>query len=232
MVIKVTEPKRLSITILIRKLIAVVLIMLVYYNLMFWLILPQIFINPITLTALIIYYIVGSIDIFIRPIPEKVKITTAEKLISLMGLLQPFLLILAYLENLYIIAPFIPFWNDLIVAYIGIIFLIIGGIIMVISRIQLGKYGTPVVHTGEEHKLVTNGLYKIVRHPMYFGAIMMTLGTYVAFRSILLLIGAAISYIPLMRIRIKVEEETLIGTFGDDYRNYIKRTRKLIPFIY
>ncbi|MFW9900133.1 MAG: methyltransferase family protein [Candidatus Thorarchaeota archaeon] len=232
MVIKVTEPKRLSITILIRKLIAVVLIMLVYYNLMFWLILPQIFTNPITLTALIIYYIVGSIDIFIRPIPEKVKITTAEKLISLMGLLQPFLLILAYLENLYIIAPFIPFWNDLIVAYIGIIFLIIGGIIMVISRIQLGKYGTPVVHTGEEHKLVTNGLYKIVRHPMYFGAIMMTLGTYITFRSILLLIGAAISYVPLMRIRITVEEETLIGTFGDDYRNYIKRTRKLIPFIY
>lgn len=131
-----------------------------------------------------------------------------------------------------IIAPFIPIWNDPIVAYIGIIFLIIGGIIMVTSRIQLGKYGTPVIHTGEEHKLVTKGWYKVVRHPMYFGAILMMLGSYIAFRSLLVLIGIVISYIPLMKMRIKTEEETLIGTFGDDYRNYIKQTKKLIPFIY
>jgi protein-S-isoprenylcysteine O-methyltransferase Ste14 len=232
MVIKISEPKRFSITILIRKLIAVILIMLIYYNLMFWLILPQIFTNPITLTALIIYYIVGSIDILIRPIPEKVKITTVEKIIALMGLLQPFLLILAYLENINIISLFIPIWNDPIVAYIGIIFLIIGGIIMIISRIQLGKYGTPVVHTGEEHKLVTTGLYKILRHPMYFGAIFMMLGPYLAFRSIFVLIGMTLLYMFSMKIRIQIEEETLIETFGDDYRKYMKRTKKLIPFIY
>ena len=199
---------------------------------MFWLILPEIFANPITLTALIIYYIVGTIDIMIRPLPDKVEITTAQKVISLMGLLQPFLLILAYLENMNIIAPFIPIWNGPIVAYIGIIFVLIGGIIMVISRIQLGKYGTPVIHTGEEHKLVTKGLYKVVRHPMYFGAILMMLGSYIAFRSLLVLIGIIISYIPLMKMRINTEEETLIGTFGDDYRNYIKQTKKLIPLIY
>jgi protein-S-isoprenylcysteine O-methyltransferase Ste14 len=199
---------------------------------MFWLILPEVFTNPITLTALILYYIVGIIDVMIRPLPEKVKITTVEKMISLVGLLQPFLLILAYLENTFIIIPFIPFWNGLVVAYIGIIFLIIGGIIMIISRIQLGKYGTPVVHTGETHKLVTKGLYKIVRHPMYFGAILMMLGPYIAFRSIIVLICTVISYIPLMRLRIGFEEETLIGAFGDEYRNYIKQTKKLIPFIY
>jgi len=227
-----SKPKRFSTTILIRKIIAVVLIMWVYYNLMFWLILPEIFTNLITLTALIIYYIVGTIDVMIRPLPDKVKITTVEKVISIMGLLQPFLLILAYLENKSIIVPFIPFWNDPIVAYIGIIFLIIGGIIMVTSRIQLGRYGTPVVHTGEEHKLVTKGLYKIVRHPMYFGAILMMLGPYIAFRSLFVLIATVISYIPLMRARIKIEEETLIGTFGEEYKKYIRQTKKLIPFIY
>jgi protein-S-isoprenylcysteine O-methyltransferase Ste14 len=67
---------------------------------------------------------------------------------------------------------------------------------------------------------------------MYFGAILMMLGPYIAFRSIILLIGTVISYIPLMKARIKLEEETLIGTFGDEYRNYIKRTKKLISFIY
>ena len=232
MVIKITEPKRFSRTILIRKLIAIVIIMGVYYNLMFWLILPEIFSNPITLTALIIYYIVGGVDIMIRPIPEKVKITTVEKAISIMGLLQPFLLILSYLEYKIIIALFIPFWSDPIIAYIGIAFLIFGGIIMIISRIQLGRYGTPVVHTGEDHILVTKGLYKIVRHPMYFGGIFMMVAPYLAFRSLFLLTGIVILDSFLMNMRIKIEEQTLIGTFGEDYRNYIKRTKKLVPFIY
>jgi len=232
MVIQISEPKRFSMSILIRKLIAVVLIMLVYYNLMFWLILPEIFTNPITLTAIIIYYIVGAIDIMIRPLPGKIKIATVEKFISIMGLLQPFLLILSYLENTNIIIPFIPFWNDPIVAYVGIGFLIIGGIIMIISRIQLGKYGTPVVHTGEDHKLVTKGFYKVVRHPMYFGAIFMMVGSYLAFKSIFVLIGMTILNIFLTKMRIQIEEETLIETFGEEYRNYMKRTKKLIPLIY
>ncbi|MFX0023542.1 MAG: methyltransferase family protein [Candidatus Hermodarchaeota archaeon] len=228
----ITKPKRFSISILLRKLIAVVLILLVYYNLIFWLILPEILTNPITLTAVIIYYIVGAIDIMIRPIPEKIKITTVEKVISLMGLLQPFLLILAYLENMHIITPFILIWNDPIVSYIGFGFLIIGGVIMIISRIQLGRYGTPIIYTGKGHKLVTRGLYKIVRHPMYFGGIFMMVGPYLAFRSILVLISMTILNFYLVKMRIKIEEETLIGTFGDKYRDYIKRTKKLIPFIY
>ncbi len=199
---------------------------------MFWFILPEVFTNPITLTALFIYYIVGTIDVMIRPLPDKIKITNVEKVISIMGLLTPFLLILAYIENKFVITPFISFWNSPIVAYIGIAFLIIGGIIMVTSRIQLGKYGTPVVHTGEKHKLVTKGLYKIVRHPMYFGATFMMLGPYIAFKSMFVSIAIVFLYIPLMKARISIEEETLIGTFGDDYRNYMKRTKKLIPLIY
>ncbi|MHA2180220.1 MAG: methyltransferase family protein [Promethearchaeota archaeon] len=204
----------------------------IYYNLMFWLILPEIFSNKITLMALIIYYIIGGIDIMIRPVPEKVKITTVEKAVAIMGLLQPFLLILSYIEYRTIIVPFIPFWSDPIIAYIGIAFLIIGGIIMIISRIQLGRYGTPVVHTGEDHILVTKGLYKLVRHPMYFGAIFMMVAPYLAFRSLILLSGIVILDSYFMNMRIKIEEETLIGAFGDEYRNYMKRTKKLIPLIY
>ena len=85
LVIEISEPKRFSVSILIRKIVAVVLIMWVYYNLMFWLILPEVFTNFITLTALFIYYIVGTIDVMIRPLPDKVKITNVEKAISIMG---------------------------------------------------------------------------------------------------------------------------------------------------
>lgn len=228
----ISEITRFSKEVLIRKLIAILLIMGVYYNLMIWLITPQIFTNFINLIALIIYYIVGTIDIMIRPLPDKKRITLVEKLIALMSMIIPFLLILSYIENRTIISTFIPIWNELAVAYVGIAFMIIGGIIMIISRVQLGKYGTPVVHTGEDHKLVTKGLYKYVRHPMYSGATIMMLGPYLAFRSLFVLIGMIIFFIPMMRMRMKMEEETLLQTFGDEYRDYMKRTKRFIPFIF
>lgn len=228
----ISEISRFGMKVLIRKLIAILIIMGVYYNLVIWLIAPQIFINFINLLALIIYYIVGTIDVMIRPLPDKKNITLVEKLIALMSFLIPFIIILAYIENRTIILSFIPIWNSIVVAYFGLAFMIIGGLIMIISRIQLGKYGTPVIHTGKDHKLVTKGLYKYVRHPMYSGATIMMLGPYLAFRSLFVLIGMVIFFIPLMRMRMKMEEETLLGTFGDEYRDYIKRTKRFIPYIF
>ena len=231
--IKISDTRRFDKVILIRKLIAILLFMWLYYNLILWLFIPAVYSNPIILTALLAYYVGGTIDILIRPLPTgEANITTVEKLIALIGLLTPFIFILAYLENLYIIAPFIPIWNEPIVGYIGIIFIVVGAIIMVASRIQLGKYGTPVIHTGEDHKLATKGLYKYVRHPMYFGATLMMLGPFIAFRGMFVFIIIIIYYAIVMKMRIQMEEEILIGTFGDEYRDYMKRTKRVVPFIY
>ena len=226
--------KRFGKVVLIRKLIAIILIMWVYYNLILWLFIPGVYSNPIIFTALIAYFIGGSIDILIRPLPDTkdINVTTVEKLIALIGLLTPFIFILAYLENLYIIAPFIPIWNEPIVGYIGITLIVVGAIIMVASRIQLGKYGTPVIHTGEDHKLATKGLYKYVRHPMYFGATMMMLGPFIAFRGLFVFIIIIFYYVFVMKMRMQMEEEILIGAFGDEYRDYMKRTKRIIPLIY
>jgi len=229
-----SDTKRFGKVVLIRKLIAIILFMWVYYNLILWLFIPGVYSNPIIFTALIAYFIGGSIDILIRPLPDTkdINVTIVEKLIALIGLLTPFIFILAYLENLYIIAPFIPIWNEPIVGYIGIILIVLGAIIMVASRIQLGKYGTPVIHTGEDHKLATKGLYKYVRHPMYFGATMMMLGPFIAFRGLFVFIIIIFYYLIVMKMRMQMEEEILIGAFGDEYRDYMKRTKRIIPFIY
>jgi len=47
-------------------------------------------------------------------------------------------------------------------------------------------------------------------------------------KSFLLMLGL----IPLMLYRIKIEEKMLIEKFGDEYRQYMEKTKKLIPFIY
>jgi protein-S-isoprenylcysteine O-methyltransferase Ste14 len=199
---------------------------------MIWLIAPQIFNNPYNLTALIIYYIISGIDIMIRPLPDKKTITPVEKASAAMGLLLPFIFILAYYENLVFVNNLIPFWNNIVISYIGYIFMVIGGFLMVLSRIQLGKYGTPIVHTGEGHELVDKGLYKYIRHPMYTGTTFVMFGPFLGFRSLLVTIGIFIFYFYMLNLRIKIEENVLLGRFGDEYRKYMKRTKRFIPFIF
>ncbi|HEV2390188.1 MAG TPA: isoprenylcysteine carboxylmethyltransferase family protein, partial [Nitrososphaerales archaeon] len=83
----------------------------------------------------------------------------------------------------------------------------------------------------EDHKLVTEGLYKHLRHPAYTGIILSLLGVPLIFSSaygfaLMLLV------IPPLVYRIGVEEKMLIAKFGEQYREYSKHSKKLAPYIY
>ncbi len=228
-----SEVKRFSKEILIRKMLVLVLVIYLYFTLMFWLLAPGIFADPFDLWIIIIFYIFGTIDIIIRPVPEgKPKMDKCATAIVLLGFLQPFILAVAYYENLYLVSPYLTFWNDPIVAYIGIFVLIIGGIITIISRVQLGIFALPVLIIEEEHQLITNGIYSKLRHPMYTGAMLSIIGPFMGFRSFIVLILISIFNFWLLILRMNREEKMLISAFGEKYETYMKRTKRMIPFIY
>ena len=83
-----------------------------------------------------------------------------------------------------------------------------------------------------DHKVIQDGLYRIVRHPSYAGSLLSSIGLGLAFQNglsfavVLLLAIAAISY------RISVEEDALTTALGDEYRRYAARTKRLVPGIY
>ena len=121
---------------------------------------------------------------------------------------------------------------------LGIVLIIIGKIIEIWVREELKKkakysnwISTIELRINQDHKLITNGLFKHVRHPLYSGAILGGLGLGLLSSSIYgsILIFTGLSFlIP----RIQIEEDMLISQFDDDYRKYQKTTKKLIPFIY
>jgi len=93
---------------------------------------------------------------------------------------------------------------------------------------SIGSGITPTSATRKEHKLVTNGIYRYIRHPLYtFGSSMfiafglMADNWFIAFLGIFTFI--------LMAIRTPKEEANLIEKFGDEYRNYMKRTGRFLP---
>src|SRR5215472_10359744 len=77
------------------------------------------------------------------------------------------------------------------------------------------------------HKLVTSGLYGVIRHPSYLGLLVNSVGWALAFRSVVGLLLTALLVPPLLA-RIQAEERLLQSQFGDEYDVYRRSTSRLI----
>jgi protein-S-isoprenylcysteine O-methyltransferase Ste14 len=173
-------------------------------------------------------------DTLIRSIPEEKKNTPKifDFLILTMLLLAPFFLIGAYFENILLISPVIPFWDSIFISYIGFILFLSGSIFILVARVQIGRYGTAELRTEEDHILITEGVYRYIRNPMYLGGLTATIGFCLVFRCIITLIIMFIYTFLIYRMRINEEERILVEKFGKDFEEYKKNSKKLIPFIY
>ena len=119
-----------------------------------------------------------------------------------------------------------------ILRYFGLILFLIGYIFMVWSPLHLGRQFSWLVTVQEGHKLVTDGLYRYMRHPRYSGIIFWVFGIGIIFLSSPAIVLAAIMSF-LMLIRIPKEEKMLYQEFGKEWEYYCKRTtKKIIPSVY
>lgn len=114
---------------------------------------------------------------------------------------------------------------------IGLTLFTLGIIFYLAARLTLGRYFSKRLNLIEGHKLVTHGVYKYVRHPSYTGSILLWLGFTLLLNSLLGFV-AMLPLVILVLIRITFEENMLINTFGQQYIEYVKRTKKLIPYVY
>jgi len=93
---------------------------------------------------------------------------------------------------------------------------------------SLGNNITPTVSIRKEHTLVTSGPYRWVRHPLYtFGTIFILAIATAAANWFIFGIGL-LTLIPLS-MRTPLEEQRLLETFGDEYRDYMKQTGRYLP---
>ena len=114
----------------------------------------------------------------------------------------------------------------------GLVILGIGIAVRSTAIAQLGRLHTPNVAIRENHQLKVTGLYRLVRHPSYLGALIAYLGFSLAlgnWLSVLVLMGAMPC---LYAYRIREEDAAMLVAFGDEYRAYGARTRRLIPWVY
>lgn len=88
------------------------------------------------------------------------------------------------------------------------------------------------VEVQEQHHLIQSGPYRFIRHPGYAGLLLLALGVAVGYSSWIGLAAVPLILIPGLIYRMNVEEALLSRQFGEEYRQYLRRSRRLIPFLW
>ena len=216
-----------------KKILLFLILQITYPNIFYILLVPEVYIVSIYVLYLLMNYVIALADTLIRPLTkERNPSKIYDFLILLMFFLSPFFLIAAFYENKLLISAMLPFWDSFIVSYIGFVIYLSAGIFVIVGRVQLGKFGSGELITEEDHKLNTEGVYKYIRNPMYSGALIAVIGFGLVFRSIIMLLFVSIFYFVVFKMRIDEEERLLYEAFGEEFTNYKKNSKKLIPFIY
>ena len=113
----------------------------------------------------------------------------------------------------------------------GIIILLGALVFRVYAATTLNKSYSYTLEIREDHHLVTDGLYKYIRHPIYTGVILGAFSIPI-YSSSLRGFLVTILVIPLFMYRIGNEERMLTEEYGEEYEEYQKQTWKLFPYIY
>jgi len=118
---------------------------------------------------------------------------------------------------------YLSFWIGFIITAGGLFF-------SVWARIRLGKNWSQAVTIKDDHQLINDGPYAIVRHPIYTGLIFGFIGTSIAVGELRGLISDILVFAVLL-YKLRLEDKWLLEKFGDSYKIYSQQVSALIPFI-
>ncbi len=96
----------------------------------------------------------------------------------------------------------------------------------------LGRLFTFEIGIRDNHKIIEEGPYQVIRHPSYTGYLLMLVGLGLALGSLSLFMPLFLGTCIFFVLRIRSEEKMLVAYFGEKYRQYQRRTKRLVPFVF
>ena len=120
---------------------------------------------------------------------------------------------------------------DPAIANVGLVITIVGLGFAVWARLIIGRNWGGLITVQQDHQLMRKGPYGIVRHPIYSGFMLATLGTAVIWGEIGGLISVALIVIS-WGYKARLEEAFMIEQFGAEYEDYRRHVNALIPGIW
>lgn len=117
------------------------------------------------------------------------------------------------------------------IGWIGVVLFMDAIMILYFSHANLGSNWSPVLGIKEKHTLITHGIYKHIRHPMYAAHLLWAIAQILILHNWIAGFSFIIVMVPHYFLRVGKEEQMMIDQFGDEYREYMKSTGRILPKI-
>jgi protein-S-isoprenylcysteine O-methyltransferase Ste14 len=121
---------------------------------------------------------------------------------------------------------------SLLLAASGSLLALAGVALVVRARAALGPAWSLAARADRTIGLAETGPYRFVRHPIYFGLVLLTAGEAIAFGSWPALLIVLFGIVPTFAWRARTEEKVLCRVFGERYAAYRQRTRLIVPYVF
>ena len=185
-------------------------------------------------------FIIGVIAMMIIRAPHGRRSGTVKIAESRKGRQEVVLLALMWIATLIlplisVATPFLSFadYSPRPVTLVpGIACLAVGLWLFYRSHADLGDNWSITLELREEHRLVTRGVYRRIRHPMYAAIFLQAIAQALLLPNWLAGPVCLIAFLVMFALRIGPEERMMLEKFGGDYADYIGRTRRLIPNVW
>jgi len=100
------------------------------------------------------------------------------------------------------------------------------------SHADLGQNWRVAAELRKEHKLVTSGVFRYVRHPMYSAHWLWGVAQALLIQNWIAGLASLVIFLPLYLLRVRREEQMMLAQFGDEYRSYMNRTNRIFPSLW
>ena len=186
-----------------------------------------------------VYFVVFMISFAIRWPHEKTnRLTRIIK--ANVDLTEKVGLLLAFMGGmffplLYLFTPAFDYFNyelSLLSGISGSILSILALWLFHRSHVDLGRQWSPKLEIRESHQLITNGIYKTIRHPMYTSIFIAATCQLLLVANWLIGPAYLIGFSVLFFSRVKREEALMLEEFGDEYVCYMSRTNRIFPKLF
>ena len=187
-----------------------------------------------------IIWAIGVIGWFVIRLPHDRRARRTPKARQASGLREKLLLSasttgLGILPALYVFGRAFPFANY----PLHPVQVVIGGLIFAVAlwmfyrtHKDLGRNWSVTLEVRDQHRLVTEGVYNSVRHPMYAAFWLWALAQAFLLPNWIAGPAGLVGFGILFFMRVGREEQMMIETFGDEYRAYMQRTARVVPGVY
>lgn len=133
---------------------------------------------------------------------------------------------------IYSVTSWLDFANYVLspwLGWLGVVLMAVAVTLFWRAHADLKTFWSPSLEIFKDHKLMTNGLYGLIRHPMYASQWAFCLAQALLLQNWIAGLAGLVTFALFYFLRVRAEEQMMIDAFGDEYRAYMKKTGRVFP---